>query len=391
MNPVDAIIILMLLVGLVAGARAGFFGPVAGLAGAIVGFVLAIALASVFREPMAVIEQPARAIATIVALAAFVLVGEALGSAIGMRLSHGVRRAGLRPLDMVGGAIVGAAHVVLVVWLIGGMVAAGAAPGLGGIARDSVALRTIEGRLPPPTIVAGRLMTLLDTTDLPPLFEGLGLTPAPPLDLPAGSEVRALAESAIPSTAKISSTGCGGGVSVGSGFFVSPEHVVTNAHVVAGGDGVAVTLGGAVYSATVVAFDPAADLALVHAPGAAAPALELMTERPGRGSTGVALGFPAGGDLTAEPATVTASFEIGGPDIYGDGMSEHSVVEMRSNIRRGNSGGPLVVEPGIVGGVVFGGSRTAADVGYAIGPDQALASIGSFIGSTAAVDTGACL
>jgi hypothetical protein len=44
-----------------------------------------------------------------------------------------------------------------------------------------------------------------------------------------------------------------------------------------------------------------------------------------------------------------------------------------------------------VGGVVFGASRTTADVGYAIGADQARESIGPFIGSTTPVGTGDCL
>jgi S1-C subfamily serine protease len=95
--------------------------------------------------------------------------------------------------------------------------------------------------------------------------------------------------------------------------------------------------------------------------------------------------------MTQTAAAVTAAYEIGGPNIYGDGITERSVVELRTQIRPGNSGGPLVVAPGTVGGVVFGGSRVAADVGYAIGADQALASIGPYIGSTAAVGTGACL
>jgi S1-C subfamily serine protease len=112
---------------------------------------------------------------------------------------------------------------------------------------------------------------------------------------------------------------------------------------------------------------------------------------PERGTTGAAIGYPGGGDLTVAPASVTATYEIGGPDIYGGGISERSVVGLRAHVRPGNSGGPLVVAPGVVGGVVFGASRTTADVGYAIGADQARASIGPFIGSTAAVGTGACL
>ena len=391
MNLLDVAVVLLLVLGILFGFRAGFLTPVLGLAGAAIGFGIALLLASVFREQLATVQQPLRALMTFGALAAFVLVGEAGGSAIGSRMSRGVRDLGLRPLDAVGGAVVGVAHVVLLVWLIGGMLAAGLAPGIGAAARESVAMRVVADWLPPPTVVAGRLLALLDTTDLPPLFAGLEPAPAPPVDLPLDAEVRALADSAVASTARISSTGCDAGTAVGSGFFVSPNDVVTNAHVVAGGSNTTVTIGGSIHTATVVVFDPDADLALLHVPDVQAPALQLSSAAPERGSTGVALGFPGGGDLTITPAAVTAAYEAAGPNIYGDGIAEHSVVEMRTQIRPGNSGGPLVVEPGVVGGVVFGGSRVAADVGYAIGADQALASIVPFIGSTAAVGTGACL
>ena len=88
---------------------------------------------------------------------------------------------------------------------------------------------------------------------------------------------------------------------------------------------------------------------------------------------------------------MTASHYVVGPNIYGEGAQERSVVELRAEVRRGNSGGPLVVEPGIVGGVIFGASRINPDVGYAIGSDEAVERLGPFIGATSAVDTGACL
>ena len=391
MNPVDAIVLVLLALGVLSGVRAGFFGPVVGLVGAALGFAVALLLASAFRDQLAPIEQPLRAIVTFASLAAFVMAGEAAGSAAGSRLSRGIRSAGLRPLDALGGGLVGAAHVVLLLWLVGGMLAAGIAPGVATAARESVALRAVEASLPPPAVVAGRLLTLLDTTGLPPLFAGLEPDPAPPVELPADAEVRALANSAIASTARISSTGCGAGIAVGSGFFISPTHAVTNAHVVAGATATSVRIGGGEHAAAVVAFDPDADLALLHVPTSRAPALQLSTEPPQRGVIGAALGYPGGGDLTVAPAAVTASYRIGGPNIYGDGVVDRSVVEMRTLIRPGNSGGPLVVAPGTVGGVVFGASRASPDVGYAIGADQALASIGSFVGSTTPVGTGACL
>jgi S1-C subfamily serine protease len=391
MNPLDIIVLALLVLGVLSGARAGFLGPVIGLAGAIAGFGLALLLASVLRDQLGQIEQPTRALVTLLGLGALVLGGEALGAGVGATMSHTLRNSLLRPFDALGGAIVGAAHVVLLVWLIGGALAAGMAPTVAGMARESVALAVVSERLPPPLTVAGRLLALLDTTDLPPLFGGLEPIPAEPVDLPDDAAARALAESGLASTARVAATGCGPGISIGSGFFVSPTHAVTNAHVVAGSSDTTITLGGQVYPAAVVAYEPTADLALLHVPGASAPALRLAPENPARGSTGVALGYPGGGDLTVTSAAVTAAYRITGPDIYGGGAHDRSVVELRAAIRQGNSGGPLVVEPGVVGGVIFGGSRLSPEVGYAIGSDEAAQRLGPAIGSTQAVATGDCL
>ena len=391
MNPIDLLVLVMLALGLIAGARAGFLGPVTGLIGAAGGFVLALTLASVFRDQLLTLEQPTRALATILGLGAFVLSGEAIGAGIGAMMSRGIRLSPLRPVDMAGGALVGVAHVVLLVWLVGGVATLGMSPLLGPAARESVALRITGEQFPPPGAVAGRIMELLATTDLPGLFADLEPTPAAPVDLPSDPQVRALAESAAASTARVAATGCGVGLSVGSGFFVSAEHLVTNAHVVAGSSTTTVHLSGRDLESAVVAYDASSDLALLHVPGAGAPALELASNVPGRGTAAAALGFPGGGELTVTSAAVTATYDILGPNIYGEGTHSHSVVELRGEIRRGNSGGPLVVARGVVGAVVFGASRASAEVGYAIGADEARESIGPFIGSTAAVDTGACL
>ena len=391
MNPLDAIALLLLLVGIVAGARAGFLGPVLGLLGAGIGFMLALGAATLLREPLGQLEQPTRALVTILALGAFVLAGEATGAAIGGLMSHRIRLTGLRPLDALGGAVVGAAHALVLIWLVGGLLTSGISPTLGPTARESVAVRIAAERLPAPNLVAGRILALLDTTDLPHLFDGLEPAPAPPVDLPADTEVAALAESAIPATARVTSGGCGPGLSVGSGFFVTADHLMTNAHVVAGGSDLTVRWADQDLAATLVAIDTEADLALLHVPGTSAPTLRLDPDPPDRGTAAAALGYPGGGDLTVTAAGVTATYDISGPDIYREGRYSRTVVELRAQIRHGNSGGPLVVAPGVVGGVVFGTSRTSPDVGYAIGSDEALERIGPAFGATAAVDTGECL
>lgn len=391
MNPIDAIVVLLLILGVLTGARAGFLSPVLGLLGAAGGFVLALVAASTLREPLAQVDQPSRALLTLIGLGALLFLGEAAGAIVGARLSRTIRMGPLRPLDMAGGAVVGAGHVVLLVWLVGGMLTTGVAPGVGAAARDSLALRITAERLPSPDGVAGRILALLDTTDLPRLFAGLEPPPAAPVDLPAGSETRALAASATASTVKVTSAGCGPLLSVGSAFFVSPAHAVTNAHVVAGSTKVNVRVGGVDRDAVVVAIDTAADLALLHVPGAGAPVLQLSRVAPSRGAPAAVLGYPGGGDLTITSAAVTATYELPGPDIYGNGHFTRTVIELRGQIRRGNSGGPLVVAPGMVGAIVFGASPGSADVGYAIGANEAVERIGPFIGSDVAVDTGACL
>ncbi|MGZ8476377.1 MAG: CvpA family protein, partial [Candidatus Limnocylindria bacterium] len=130
MNLFDAMVILLLVLAAFAGARAGFLGPVLGLIGAVGGFAFALFIASVLRVPLAQVEQPMRALVTVLGLGAFVLTGEALGAAIGTQMSHGLRGSPFRPIDALGGAVVGVAHIVLLVWLVGGLLAMGMAPSL---------------------------------------------------------------------------------------------------------------------------------------------------------------------------------------------------------------------------------------------------------------------
>jgi len=388
-NPFDLLVVLMLAFGVLAGWRAGFLGPVLALAGGIVGFLLTLALAGLFHESLARIDQPGRALVTILGLAALVLSGEAIGGAAGAVVSRRLHGTWLKPVDAVGGVVVGLAHVVLFVWMLGGLLAAGLSPALAPLARESAILGAIDERLPSPAMVAGRVMALLSSTDLPDLFAGIEPPPAAPVDLPADAEARALAESAIAATARVSGTGCGQLLQTGSAFFLTANHAVTNAHVVAGTTDVSVTLGEVASRASVVLFDADHDLAVIYAPEASAAAL-VLGPRPARGDTGVVLGYPGGGPLHTSAAAVTATYEITGPDIYGDGRVDHDIVEMRADVRGGNSGGPLLTAPGVVVGVVFGESRTAEEVAYAIDPELTAQVVAPGLGATQPVDTGPC-
>jgi S1-C subfamily serine protease len=143
--------------------------------------------------------------------------------------------------------------------------------------------------------------------------------------------------------------------------------------------------------ATTVLFDPELDLALLLVEKTPGPALPLVTEAIERGAEGAVLGYPGGGPLDAHLAAVRRTIEAVGRDIYGRGEVERSVLELQTRIRPGNSGGPLVLADGRVGGVVFAASSGDEDVGYAIDASELEDPLAGAIGATVQVDTGPCL
>ena len=66
------------------------------------------------------------------------------------------------------------------------------------------------------------------------------------------------------------------------------------------------------------------------------------------------------------------------------------VFSIRSLVRPGNSGGPLLSEDGAVLGVIFAASVTDRDTGYALTADQVAAGAAAGITNGEPVDTGDC-
>ena len=183
-------------------------------------------------------------------------------------------------MDRILGAFVGAAQAILVIWLTGGLLAAGPSPTLSQQAQTSFVIRGLSGYLPAPTEMAAELSRLLSDTALPDLFLGLEPVPAPPVELPDDPVVQQLAEIGLPSTVKVTAATCQS-ISSGTGFVVDHGYVVTNAHVVAGASSVRVALDRDVYDAAPVFLDPDLDIALLYAPQPPAPPLMLAgTDRP---------------------------------------------------------------------------------------------------------------
>jgi S1-C subfamily serine protease len=295
-------------------------------------------------------------------------------------------------LDTLAGAGLGLAQGILVIWLAGGLLAAGPLPSLAAQAQRSVAVRTLDRVLPPPTQIASELGRLLDASGLPEVFVGLEPFPAPAPDLPDDPTARAIAEVAIPSTVEVQSVACSYQLS-GSGFVVQDEYVVTNAHVIAGSRGVRIRPQEAGFiDATVVLFDPDLDIALLYAPDLDAPALAFHGDDPDAGEVGAAIGYPNGGPLTVTAGAVSTVIpEARGRNLYGDDTVTRRVIELRASIHRGNSGGPFVLEDGTVGGVVFAQARSDSAVAYALSPVVVAETIAPALDETDDVETGACV
>jgi S1-C subfamily serine protease len=390
-NAFDAIVIVLIVAAVVIGIGSGALPQIGGLVGAFAGGVIAILVLPSLQPLLLELDAAMRAITVLVGILLVVALGEAVGSALGRATALRLRGSPLGTIDRVFGGVLAAGQALLVVWLIGGLLAAGPMRGIAAQAQTSLVVRGLDRVLPAPTEMAAALGRLLDDTDLPNLFVGLEPLPAPPVDRPTDPAAEAIARVAERSTLRVSAATCEF-VSSGSGFAIAPEYVVTNAHVIAGGRTVRVASSDrGPLDAIVVLDDPELDVALLWVPDLRAAPLRLAAVDPDRGALGATLGFPGGGGLDVEPAAVAGRYVAPGRDIYGDERVSRSILELRADVEQGDSGGPFVLADGTVGGVVFAQARTDPSVGYALTPTSVARTVEPSIGRTTAVDTGDCI
>ena len=390
MNLFDLAVVTLVVVAFVIGFRSGALPQLVGLAGALLGGALAILALPYLEDPLSSLDPSVRAFVVLGGILFSLGIGEAIGSAVGRTAATMLGEGVFGALDRILGAFVGAAQALLVIWLTGGLLAAGPSATLAKEAQTSFVIRSLSGYLPAPTEMAAELSRLLDDTALPNLFLGLEPVPAPPVTLPDDPVVQGIAQLALPSTVKVTAATCQS-ISSGTGFAVDPGYVVTNAHVVAGASSVRVMLDNALYDAAPVFFDPDLDIALLYAPQLPAPPLILAGTDPTRGAAGATLGFPGGRSISIQPAGVTGAYLARGRDIYGEDQVTRSILELQAEIEQGDSGGPLLLTDGTVGGVVFAEARTDDDVGYALTPTSVWEAIGPAIGRTGLAAVGSCI
>lgn len=175
----------------------------------------------------------------------------------------------------------------------------------------------------------------------------------------------------------------------GTGFVVGQGTggglVVTNAHVVRGAG--EVSIGGR--TATVVAYDARADLAVLFVPGLDVAPLTLAAADAANGAALVVVGYPGGGGRRAIGASVIVRIPTPNPG-FTDGAALHEAYRLRADVQHGNSGSPLLDTSGRVVGVVNALTGTDGTQGYAITLDELRPIVQKATGHTTAVAHGTC-
>ena len=112
---------------------------------------------------------------------------------------------------------------------------------------------------------------------------------------------------------------------------------------------------------------------------------------PERGEHAAALGYTGGGRERLIPGVISRTLSAFGRNIYDTSVVARDVIEMRLDVSPGDSGGPVLLPNGRVGGVTFSESRQDPQIGYALSPAAVGATIADALRSTSAVDTGECI
>ena len=390
MNPLDLIAIALIALAVLLGIRSGALPQLLGLAGAAVAALAGLALLPAITPLLDELSAAIRAIVVLSVLLGLVGIGETVGAALGRRASAALGNGLFGALERVAGGVVGGAQAILILWLAGGVIAAGPFPNLAQLAQRSVALRIVDEVLPPPTEIVLELGQLLDDSGLPNVFIGLEQLPAPDIELPSDEVASAIGRRAAPSVLRVLAQGCEQRAS-GSSFVIAPEYLVTNAHVVVGADSVLVQTSDDSFRAVPVLLDLNLDIALLWADGVGAQPLRFASEEPSRGDIGATIGYPGGANETVKPATVSATYAATGLDVTREERVTRRIVELRARVVPGDSGGPFVLENGTVGGVVFAESRVDPTVGYALSALEVRDRVSGAIGRRAAVAPGPCI
>jgi S1-C subfamily serine protease len=382
-DTLDLIVLVLAVAASVGGWRLGFIARAASWIGMAVGIYIGTRLVPVFGSSE---EDPQQLLLIgMSVLFACAIVGQIVGLVVGARLRTVIRSRPVVTADRVGGAGAGAVGVLIAFWfLLPTLAQTPSWPAEQ--ARDSTIADFIHDHLPEPPDTTQALRRVLG----PRVFEGFGAAPAlgpPPAESGLSTE---LANQVARSTVKVEAPACSR-LQDGSGSVVGDGLIATNAHVVAGSRHPTVFRhpDGVELDATVVAFDPDRDVAILRVPDIDRPALPLGDGSFGLNGVGAVFGHPLGGPLELSPFMVGEDTQARGFDIYDQDRTTRHIYVLSSQLAPGDSGGALVDSSGTLQGVAFAIAPDQPNVAYALALDEITAVLAT--AGTDAVSTGPCI
>ncbi|MGY2004336.1 MarP family serine protease [Blastococcus sp. SYSU DS1024] len=392
MSLVDLLLIMLALLFALSGFRQGLLVSATSILGFLAGAVLGAQLAGPVADRIDG-SSVSRVFAALVVVLAGALLGQILAGAAGRALRSRVTWEPAKMVDSVAGAVVSAAAVLLVAWMVASPLASSPFPEVASQVRQSALVQAVDRAVPDEVrAVYEDLREAIDRRGLPDVLDPL--TPTQARDVPAPDpalQQSAVVESVEGSVVRIRGVApsCSRQID-GSGFVYAPERVMTNAHVLAGVTAPVVVAEGREYDAVPVVVDEEIDVAVLAVPGLPQVPLTFTPQPADSGDDAIIMGYPGGGPLYVGAARVRDRGEISGPDFRNTQTVVRDVYALYGQVRAGNSGGPLFAPDGSVLGVVFASAIDDPQTGYALtGPQVAAVADAGNLARTE-VATGPC-
>jgi hypothetical protein len=380
MNGLDIAIAIAAIAAFVGGYRRGLLARLTVWV-FVVGTVLAVAdnMNSVLKI-LQRNEGKAKPIEIVMVIVGSIVLGRLVGGMVGYWVKRRIPTRPLRAIDRFAGGGVGLAGVAITLWLATPVLAF--IPGWpSGAVRTSAVATTLAQKVPIRLDALSAVRNLLADGGFPVAVSEIGrsVDAGKPPSAPVLSPTQRSKVS--DSVVRVSSVGCSG-ESIGSGFFVGKKKVLTAAHVVAGGRAISVETTNGIVPASILAFDPRKDLALLEIDSVGGEALRLadQTDEDATPLPGEAFGFRNGGPLSIRTLTSSKPLQETGRDIYDERVSVRQVLRLAADLGPGDSGAPVVDSAGDVLGVVFSRAPDRSTTAFAL----AAREIREFLGSPTA-------
>ncbi|RFU22293.1 MarP family serine protease [Geodermatophilus marinus] len=392
MSAVDLVLIVLALVFALSGFRQGLIVSATSFFGFFGGAVLGAQLSGPIADQVDG-SAVTRVFVALVVVLAGALLGQLLAGAVGRAVRRRVTWEPAALVDSVAGAVLSAAAVLLVAWMVATPLASAPFPQVAGQVRQSSLVQAVDRTVPDGVrSVYDSLREAIDRRGLPDVLDPL--TPTQVTDVPApdptliDSPVVGAVEGSVVKITGVAPS-CSRQID-GSGFVFAPQRVMTNAHVLAGVTDPVVQAEGSEYDAVPVYVDEATDIAVLAVPGLPQVPLTWADAPVDENADAIIMGYPGGGGLFVGPARVRDRGEISGPDFRNSTTVQRDVYALYGEVRAGNSGGPLLDAQGHLLGVVFASAIDDPLTGYALTAAEVAEARLAGTTATTEVGTGSC-